>query len=233
MVGPRPSGDARASVTALVAARDEEDVIGDTVAALRSIPAIDRVVVVDDASLDRTAERARRAGATVLSGRSMGKGDAVEAALDRAPRAGVYVLADGDLGASANGVEPLLETVAAGEADLAVGALPPPPTGGFGLVRRFAAALVEVAAGFRPRAPLSGQRAITHECLWACRPLARGFGLEAAMTADAVRMGFRVKEVEVDVEHRFTGKDLPGFVHRALQGAHIARAMVPRLARLR
>jgi len=220
-------------IVALVTARDEADRIGASVAALRAVSAIGQVVVVDDGSRDGTANRALDAGATVILGGPAGKGGALEAALVRVEPADAYVLAAGDLGSSAGGLEPLLSAVLSGRADLAVGILPRPPTGGLGLVKSVAARLVEVVAGARPEEPLSGQRAITRECLWSCRPLAAGFGVETAMTADAMRMGFSVAEVPVEVEHRFTRKDLAGFRHRGRQGLHILRAAVPRLARVR
>ena len=50
---------------------------------------------------------------------------------------------------------------------------------------------------YRAEAPLSGQRALTAACLAAVRPLAGGFGMETAMTIDAVRAGFRVVEIPV------------------------------------
>jgi hypothetical protein len=44
------------------------------------------------------------------------------------------------------------------------------------------------------------------------------------MTIDAVRAGFRVAEIELDLEHRATGRTLGGFAHRGRQLADIARA---------
>jgi hypothetical protein len=41
--------------------------------------------------------------------------------------------------------------------------------------------------------------------------------MEIGMTVDAARAGFRVGEVEVDLEHRATGRTWGGFVHRARQ----------------
>ena len=70
-------------------------------------------------------------------------------------------------------------------------------------------------------------------CLDACRPLAPGFGVETAMTIDAVRLGFRVIEVAVAMRHRPTGRGVRGFAHRGRQGVDAARAAVPRLAGLR
>ena len=37
------------------------------------------------------------------------------------------------------------------------------------------------------------------------------------MTIDAVRAGYRVREVELDLEHRATGRSLGGFLHRGRQ----------------
>lgn len=216
-------------VLALVPAADEEGRVGATVRALRDLPAVDEVVVADDGSRDGTAGLARAAGARVLSvPRRLGKGAALEGALRRLPPAEVYVLVDGDVGDSARAIEPLLGLVLRGEADLAVAVLPRPPTGGFGLVKRVARWAIRRITGVALREPLSGQRVITREALWACRPLAPGFGVEAAMTADALRMGFRVVEVPAGLGHSFTGRDVPGFVHRARQGLDAVRALVPR-----
>ena len=63
--------------------------------------------------------------------------------------------------------------------------------------------------------------------------MAARFGLETAMTIDAVRLGFRVGEVPVAMSHRPTGRGLQGFVHRGRQGADILLAVAPRAAGLR
>ncbi|MGB1527295.1 MAG: glycosyltransferase, partial [Miltoncostaeaceae bacterium] len=51
----------------VIPARDEEHAIGDVVAGARAALPAARVIVVDDASRDRTASRARANGAEVLS----------------------------------------------------------------------------------------------------------------------------------------------------------------------
>jgi hypothetical protein len=53
--------------------------------------------------------------------------------------------------------------------------------------------------------------------LRAALPFAPAYGMEIGMTVDAVRAGFRLREYELDLEHRATGKSLFGFVHRAKQ----------------
>jgi glycosyltransferase involved in cell wall biosynthesis len=220
-------------VTAIVAARDEQDTIGAVVRELRGLPEVDEVVVVDDGSIDRTAAEASSAGARVLAGaRPVGKGAAIEAAVGRTD-ADVYVLVDADVGETATDAARLLGPVLAGDLDLAVGRLPALEGGGFGLVKNLAGGLIRWLTGFRAEEPLSGQRAITRRALRSCRPLGRGFGLETAMTIDAARLGYRIGEIPVAMRHRATGRSVAGFIHRARQGLHILQAVGPRAIRLR
>ncbi|MEX0992019.1 MAG: glycosyltransferase family 2 protein [Actinomycetota bacterium] len=213
---------------AIVPAHDEERTVGATVRALGSVPGIDTVVVVDDGSTDATADRAVAAGAVVLrSPRRLGKGRAMEAALSRCSAAQVYVFADADLAETASALAPVVAAVLERTADLCIAVLPP-QGGGFGSVKRFARWAIEATSGFRAREPLSGQRAITAELLASCRPLAGGFGVEAAMTIDAVRAGGKVLELEAPLRHRSLGRTLGGFVHRGRQGWDILLAVVGR-----
>lgn len=221
-------------VVALVAARNEEERVAATVEAIGAIEGVDEVVVVDGASSDATANEARRAGARVLVAPASvsGKGGALEGAIDRIEPADIYLLLDADLGTTASEAEALLVAVKGGLADLAVGALPRQEGhGGFRLVKNAASGVIRVLSGFRTREPLSGQRAVRRAVLDAVRPLAPGFGVEVAMTIDAVRAGFRVIEIPVQMTHAVTSRDLGGFVHRGRQGLDLVRAALPRLAR--
>src|SRR4051794_41549484 len=38
-------------------------------------------------------------------------------------------------------------------------------------------------------------------------PFAPGFGIETGMTIDAIRAGLNVVEIEIDLQHRATGRD--------------------------
>lgn len=215
-------------VVALVAAHEEAPRVGATVSALAGI--VDEVVVVDDGSADGTSSVALVAGATVLrASRRRGKGRAVEEAFDRLPPAAIWLLVDGDLEDSASRLGALVDAVREDRADVAIAAFPRLAGGGFGLVKRTAGRLIHATTGFRATEPLSGQRALTAAALSAVRPLAPGFGMETAMTIDAVRAGLRVVEVPIDgLSHRQTGRGARGFAHRARQGLDILAAVAAR-----
>lgn len=206
----------------IVAAHNEADRIDDTLDALDAAFPGAQVWVADDASTDGTAEVAlAHGGRVVRRGRSHGKGGnvtaAAEAALSEEALPEYVLVCDGDLGRSAQELAKLHDVVAEGRADLAVAAFSVRVGGGFGVALRFARWAIERRCGYRAGAPISGQRAMRREVLEAALPFAAGYGMEIGMTIDAVRAGFSVLEVELDLEHRATGRSLGGFVHRGRQ----------------
>jgi glycosyltransferase involved in cell wall biosynthesis len=217
------------SLAVIVAARNEADRIGATLVALRGVFPNAALWVADDASTDGTAEVAMAAGAQVVSrGRPHGKGAnmtaAAEAALSAGPAPESVLLCDGDLGDSAGRLAPLVNAVHAGECDLAVAAFSRRVGGGFGVALGFARGAIRRLCGAETIAPISGQRALKVEALRATLPFARGYGMEVGMTVDAVRAGYRLREYELDLSHRATGRTLSGFVHRAAQLRDFTRA---------
>jgi glycosyltransferase involved in cell wall biosynthesis len=216
------------ALTVIVAARNEADRVGETVAALRRAFPGAALWVADDASTDGTAEAAMAAGAQVVSrGRPHGKGAnvsaAAEAALSVDPAPGLVLLCDGDLGASSAALAALVNAVERGECDLAVAAFSRRVGGGFGVALGFARWAIRRRCGLETEAPISGQRAMRTEVLRTVLPFARGYGMEIGMTIDATRAGHRLREYEIDLAHRATGRSLSGFAHRAHQLADFAR----------
>ncbi len=196
-------------LTILVAARDEESVVGRTVTTLRCAFPAAEVLVADDGSRDRTADVAEEAGAVVLRLRRRGKGQALSAA-ERAAVPGFLLLCDADLSGD---LAPLVEN----GADLNIAVFAERVGGGFGVAKRIARSLIALLAGLETREPLSGQRSLSPAARKTCFPAAPGFGCEVRMTIDAARAGLRVRELELPLRHRATGRDLRGFVHRARQ----------------
>jgi hypothetical protein len=196
-------------LTILVAARDEEAVIGQTVAALRQTFPDAEVIVADDGSHDSTADTAEAAGAIALRLPRRGKGQALSAA-ERAAPPGRLLLCDADLDGN-------LAELVNGRADLTVAAFAERVGGGFGIAKRVARELIELLGGVSTREPLSGQRALSPAARAACFPVAAGFGCEVRMTIDAARAQLDVRELDLPLRHRATGRDAGGFVHRARQ----------------
>jgi glycosyltransferase involved in cell wall biosynthesis len=216
----------------LVAARNEADLVGETVAALRGAFPEAAIWVADDASNDDTEGVALAAGARVVSrGRPHGKGAnvtaAAEAALSVDPPE-LFLLCDGDLGASAATLTALVDAVERGECDLAVAAFSRRLGGGFGAAVGFARWAIRRRCGLETAAPISGQRAMRTGVLRATLPFAHGYGMEVGMTIDAVRSGHTLREYELDLSHRATGRSLSGFAHRAGQLRDFARAYASR-----
>lgn len=196
-------------LTVLVAARDEADRIEATVAELRTAFPGAAVVVADDGSRDTTAARAEEAGARVVRLPRRGKGQALTVA-ERGLPPGPLLLCDADLRGDPSPLE-------ASGADLAVARFAAREGGGFGIAKAVARGLIRLRSGFEASEPLSGQRLLSQSARDVLFPVAPGFGCETRMTIDAVRAGLRVVELELPLRHRATGRDLPGFAHRAKQ----------------
>jgi hypothetical protein len=237
----RPEAEVATAVLALVPARDEAERVGATVRALRDLPGVAEVLVVSDGSTDATAAKALEAGAHCLDlPRNLGKGGALNAGLAAlmgrvaerlSPEPAVLLLADADLAETAGRLGRLLTPVLDGRADLAIADLPAQQgAGGFGVAMGLARTGMARATGRRMAEPLSGQRAVRWEALPVLLPFAPGFGVEVAMTIDALRAGLRVVEVEVDLHHNATGKNLSGLLHRARQARAVARELTRRRA---
>ena len=211
-------------IAVIVTAHDEADRLPATLDALRAAFPGARVVVADDGSRDGSATVARELGADVVrSQRNIGKGGVATLAARRVldvsaeTRPQIVVLADGDLARSAAVLPQLVATVRAGDADLAVASFARRVGGGFGVALGFARWAIERRCGLRLDAPISGQRALSYDALATVTPFAPRFGMEIGMTVDAARAGLRVREVELELEHRATGRTLRGFLHRARQ----------------
>src|SRR5262245_9274694 len=232
------SATSSVDVAVVIPAKNEHDRVAATIAAAKTIS--DLVIVVDDGSTDGTALIAREAGSLVVAHtRNRGKaaamttGAGVVAGLDardglRTPRHLLFL--DADLEETAKEGAALVEPVRAGVADMTIGVLPPQKRsgGGFGFVVRLSRNGVRRLTGFEATQPLSGQRCLTRAAFTAAQPLAHGWGVETAMLVDLLRQGLRVQEVEVDLHHRVTGRDLRAQIHRLRQYTDVAAALAVR-----
>lgn len=217
-------------VSVLIPAHNEAKYIADTVKAVKQIPDVKEIVVVDDASVDNTVGLAVEAGAVVISlPENLGKGGALNKGLASIDGE-IIALVDGDLGATAIEVKKLIEPVLAGKADMTIAKFPKArKKGGFGLVKGLARNGIRLYTGMTVAAPLSGQRVMHRNVIEALGGFESGYGVEVGMTIDVFRKGFRILEVEAKMTHAETGRDLKGFLHRGKQFVHVARVLARRL----
>ena len=215
----------------VITARNEADRLAATIAALcEALPGA-AVIVADDASEDATSAVATETGAVVVRApRRLGKGGAATLGARRALETGpeVVLLCDGDLGPSAAALAELVHAVERGEGEVAVAVFSRRVGGGLGLALGVARRVVLARTGRELRAPLSGQRALTGRALQAVLPFAPGFGMETAMAIDTHRAGLTLVELELDLEHRATGRTVAGFRHRGRQLLDILRVYASR-----
>jgi glycosyltransferase involved in cell wall biosynthesis len=218
------------NVSALIPARNEAATIAEVIAAVRGTGLVEEIIVIDDASTDKTADLVQTAGAQVVRRSERGgKGNALNSGLAVA-QGKIIVAVDADTGESAAEVAKLLLPVITGEADLTIAAFPRAKRkGGFGLVKGLARWAIKRMANMEAVSPLSGQRAMKREVIEALGGFAHGYGVEVGMTIDASRRGFRIREVPVQMTHHETGRDLAGFMHRGRQFLHVLREVSKRV----
>lgn len=109
-------------VTVVIPAWNEEDVIASVIQGVKKY--VQTIVVVDDASSDQTAERARSAGADVLSHIiNRGQGAALKTGIDYALLCGsdVIVTFDADGQHRPEEIERIVEPVVKGDVDVVLG----------------------------------------------------------------------------------------------------------------
>src|SRR5687768_6000068 len=109
-------------VSAIIPAYDECRTIGAVIAPLLGHPLIDEVIVVDDGSRDGTAERARAAGATVVTRAGNGGKASAMARGVRAARNDILFFSDADVvGLTPDMITRVVTPVISGRFDMYVG----------------------------------------------------------------------------------------------------------------
>lgn len=219
------------AIAVIIPAYNEEAHIAKTLSALLTMNFAE-IIVVDDASTDRTGIIAEALGVKLITHQTnKGKTEALLSGV-KASDAEWLLLLDADLGQSAAYAECLVQKIAQVNFDMLVACLPATGRGGVGMVRRFAQWSIYLLTGNWLIAPLSGQRLIKREQFLKVYSGDVGFGFEVGLTLDYCLNGLRIIECEVPFRHRELGKTLRGFYHRAVQGVAVTRAISQRIKRL-
>ena len=121
-IGWKPPASRRPPVvSAIIACLDEETAIGQVVTAVL-VQNVSEVVVVDSASRDRTAERAKAAGARVIVEPRQGYGRAIQAGIAAVRNdCDILVFLDGDGSDPAEFISDLVSPIVAGQAVFVLG----------------------------------------------------------------------------------------------------------------
>ncbi len=215
-------------VAVIIPALDEEDAIGRVVRDLGAVSAIERIVVADNNSSDRTAEVATAAGAEVVVASQRGYGAACLAGIDylRHHEAGppdVVVFVDGDGSNHADELPLLVAPIAAGDSDLVIGSrrrladpgsLTPPQAFGNAL----ASLLIQRMYGLTCT-DLGPFRAVRWSALEAMAMEDTNYGWTVEMQVKAAKRRIRVQEVDVHNRARIAGQSKVAGTVRGVFGA--------------
>lgn len=197
-------------VAVVIPCHDEARAIPKVVADFRAALPGARIVVIDNASSDGTAEAARSAGAEVIFESRRGKGYALLRGFAVTRDADYVIMVDGDDTYPAEDAGKLLECVRAGRADMAIGtrlqtfaedAYPPLHN----LGNRLFVLLVRILFGVRTTDLFSGYRAFSRRFLEISPLIAQGFEIETELSLQALTANFAVAEVPVHYRERAAG----------------------------
>jgi glycosyltransferase involved in cell wall biosynthesis len=217
------------AVSVIIPALNEEEPIAGVVheVAATKIPA--DIIVVDNGSTDRTAERARDAGARVVSEPVPGYGRACMAGIRAlSPESDIIVFLDGDGSDCPEFMNQLVDPIAAGTHDFVIGSRTrgqrEPGSMNFRQIAagRIAGRIMRLLYGVRytDMCPFHGIRRDTLEKL-GMREQTYGWNLEMQMKA--ARGGLRILEIPVNHRRRAGGESK---VSGTLRGTFVAGARI-------
>ncbi len=195
-------------LAAVIPAYNEGLVIGSVV--LQAKQHVDRVIVVDDGSTDRTAEIARLAGAEVIRmPENGGKASALMAGFSRARALGyaAVVTLDGDGQHDPAEIPVVAAPVLAGEADLVIGSrfldikadIPKYRVAGQKVLNGFTN--LSTDGGFSTTDSQSGFRALSRRALENLTFSSDGYTIESDMIAHFAPLGLAMTEVPISVSY--------------------------------
>jgi glycosyltransferase involved in cell wall biosynthesis len=226
---PLPARTPRIAV--IVPCHNEALTIAQVVADFReALPGAD-IIVYDNASSDRTADKARMAGAQVRYEGRKGKGFAVRRMLADVA-ADIYVLVDGDNTYDAGAAPRLVKHLIEHQLDMVIGkrqhqsALAYRPGHVFG--NWLLTSLVNAAFGAHVGDMLSGYRVMTRRFVKSFPAFSSGFEIETDFTVHALEIGVAFAEIPVAYRQRPTGSESK--LHAIKDGVRILR-FVARLVR--
>lgn len=215
-------------IAVLLPCLNEEQTIGRVVSEFRAALPDAVVYVFDNASTDRTAERARDAGAEVVTSHRRGKGRVVRHML-QAVDADIYVIADGDSTYPADAAMQLIRALDATGADMVVGSrLGQHDAKAFRLFHKFGNKLISrlISTLFDARISdvLSGYRVLRRSLVRSLHLKSDGFDVETEMTLQTLVRNRYIVEVPIHYHERPKGS--VSKLNSISDGLHILKLIV-------
>ncbi len=220
-------------VAVVIPALNEERAIGRVIA---DIPAwVDRIVVADNGSTDRTADIARTGGAIVVPEPEPGYGAACLRALMHIEDADIVVFVDGDYSDYPEEMVTLVDPIAGSQADMVIGsrvlgvreagALTPQQVFGNWLATR----LIRVFWGTR-YSDLGPFRAISATALRSMQMQDRTYGWTVEMQIKAAMQKLRILEVPVRYRRRIGVSKISGTIKGTIKAGWKILSIIGRFA---
>ena len=203
------------NIVVIIPALNEEQAIGGVVSRIPSF--IDRIIVADNGSTDRTSARARAAGAEVVSVPVAGYGRACLAGVAAAEEADILVFLDGDGSDVPEEMDLLLVPILSGDVDMVIGsrAMGVAEAGSLTMTQRFgnrlACVLMKVFWGGR-YTDLGPFRAIRRSAYDRLGMTAPTFGWTVEMQVRALKQKLAVADVPVSYKNRIGVSKISGTV---------------------
>lgn len=207
-------------IVAIIPAFNEEVALGSVI--LRTLQYVDKVIVVNDGSSDKTEDVAKLAGAEVISHSSnLGKGQGLKSGFDFVQASNennnydeffsIIVTIDGDGQNNPDEIPQLVAPIISGEADFVNGSRyiegsKEDDTPGYRRVgQKVLDKATNISSGLNITDSQSGFRAFSKKTIPFFKLNDSGFGIESEMLSDAAEAGIKVVEVPITVRYDLNG----------------------------
>ena len=186
------------SIAVILPCHNESVAIGGTIEGFKSALPEARIVVCDNASSDDTAERARAAGAEVVTQNLRGKGNAVRRLFSEVD-ADIYIMADGDSTYDAASARLLVDQLLEHRLDMVIGLRTGKDEGQYRLGHvagnRFYSWLFSFLFKVRVQDLFSGYRVMSRRFVKTFPCYSRGFEIETELNSHAAIHKLPISEI--------------------------------------
>jgi glycosyltransferase involved in cell wall biosynthesis len=204
------ASNAHPRIAVLLPCFNEEAAIAKVIAGFRKALPGAAIYVYDNNSRDRTADKAKKAGAIVRTERQQGKGHVVRRMFADVD-ADIYVMADGDLTYDPKAAPAMVEQLLADELDMVVGTRQHEAKdayrGGHVLGNRVFTGLLARLFGRSFSDIFSGYRVFSRRFVKSFPVLSEGFEIETEMSVHALELRMPVGELETAYGARPEGSE--------------------------